>query len=577
VIALGLLFAGPMLPAGAEEDVTKYVIGIEGIGANGARFMSTAIPVGEDQLITPCGSIGGATSLTAEGPNSHRPLVLTAVAPPDDLCKLSGRVAMSFPVPLSPRSATTVGTEVLFIAAESREQATRSVIKDKRDAGNRRVIYFETSAPLTAPSARAAFDPSGRFIGFLSKVRGNEKTFAVLQVEDVSQIRWQKVIPTATKSRPAARSLIVPQELQEQFGATVTFVDLSYAYGRTRDSDKALALSERWRVVDPENPRPYILGAFALNRLKFADRSAQDLDKALAISPQYLQALSTKVSVLDRNGRKTEAEIIANKALQVPPTDSLDESDRVNLLLYLKRTDEAVELARRLIAAEPLANYNKYEVCRVESAARHQDAAIAACKEYVTLVPDSVNGWGHLSFTYFNSNRFDDALEAAKKVIEINPEVPEGWNMIGIISEAKGDLPRAAEAESRLQELDPSSLDRFKVVRADQACFREARNSNWTTAASKCSDAAKLDSQNSAIYAALGSALLRDKRIDEGITAQETAVRLNAKNKIAWADLAMAYAMKRDSARTRDAFTHLKQLDSDAADKLYPKIRNVLD
>lgn len=567
-----------------SQDVTQSLVRIEGTRADGSRFTTVAVGVSVDTLIASCRSLADAVALNAIGAKGRTPLTLASIAAPDDLCQLAGARGAVF-APMSPRASVSVGGSVTLIAQESSAGSEwRSIsvnVKEKRDGGNRRAIYFEPPDSTTSGAgsqAWPAFDSTGRFIGVATSVPGNQKVLGLLQVEDAAMIKWRAVAtgPSA-KGKPGAKGPLVPSDLHDKLGVTLTYADLASAYGRTRNYDKALALAERWKTNDPTNPMAYAVAAIVLNRLHFAEQSSRDLDQALTLSPQYLQATAAKVSILDRQGKKTEAEILATKALEIPASDNLDESERVFLLVYLKRNDEAVQLARRVLAAEPQAQYSKAAVCAAEFGAKHADSALSACKEYVTAVPDSTNGWGRLSFVYLGGGRYDDSLEAAKKVIEINPEVADGWMLIGLVGEARGESARASEAEQHVQELDPSLLPRLKSGRAAQGCYREMRNRNYSSAVSACSDAARLDEQNGSVQSTLGAALLRDKRLDDGIAAHEKAVRLNPNNKGSWNDLVMAYATKRDAAKTRDAFYHLKTLDPTAADALYPKIRNVLN
>ncbi len=570
----------------SSENLTQSLVRVEGARADGSRIATIAVVAGADTVVASCRSIADAVSLNVVGPGARIPLTLSSIAVLDDLCRFRGYRG-GVPPSLSPRS-TSGGAPITLLGLQSgnaSEWHSRSApVKYKRDAGNRRAIYLDASDVTASKqesrstAALAAFDSNGGFLGIATPVPGSDKLFGLLQIEDIAAIKWQDIALEATKKpQHQGKGTLVPAAMLDEFGLTLTFVDLVEVYARTGNADKLIALADRWKKTDPANPLAYTAAALALNRLSFAEQSSQDLDQALRLAPQYLRAMTVKVSILNRQNKKTEAEVLATKALQVQPADDVDEGERVLILTYLKRHDDAVELARRMLLSEPQAPDAKFAVCTAETGAQHADAALAACKDYVTAVPDSVGGWGRLASVYRQLNRLEDSLEAAKKAIEINPEFPEGWMWIGIVAEAKGDSQRASEAEQHVQELDSTLLPRMKTARAAQACYREFRSKNYSNAVSACSDASRLDDQNGMLQTVLGSALLREKRLDEGIAAHEKALRLNPKIKQSWIDLAFAYAAKHDSIKTRDAFEHLRTVDSSAADAIYPKIRNAMN
>jgi superkiller protein 3 len=338
-----------------------------------------------------------------------------------------------------------------------------------------------------------------------------------------------------------------------------------------------LALAEQWKLEDERNPAAYTFAAIALSQLKFVDKATVEVEKAMAVSPNYLGAKLINIGIKERQGRGTEAEILATKALAVESRDNADEASRVSLLMRLKRSDEAWVLAQRLLTEEPKAAYAQAAFCRAGMGGGDRARATEVCKQYVESWPDNIYAWLNLSSAYLGQGRFDDSLAAARKAIEINPEIAEGWLAVGVVAEAKGERQRVSEAEQRIRELDPTILERFNKQRSAQGCYRDRRDKLYASAVESCKEAARLDDRNAGVLSALGDALLWEKHLDEGIAAHENAVRLNPNLELSWSDLTYSYARKKDAAKTRAALEHLRSLNSKAADGVYAKVRDVLN
>ena len=352
---------------------------------------------------------------------------------------------------------------------------------------------------------------------------------------------------------------------------------LASHYWRTRNLEKAISLAKRWSVQDPANPQPFVLSASSLTRLNFADQSIQESDKALELNPGYLPAIAAKAQLRSRQRRPTEAEILWAKVLDVEPSDGLDEAIRIAGMAALKRKDEAVAAADRLFGSEPNADYAIGTRCLAYFSAQMREATIEACKAFVTAVPESVIAWSALAMAYNVAGRQSDAVESAKRAIAINAEVPEGWLILGLAAEANGESTRASEAEKRLEEVDSEMLERYRIARPYQACMREMRNKLYEKAIDRCREAIRANDSNATLYAALGAALLREKRVDEGIAAHENAVRLDPKLTRSWSDLVYAYANKRDQAKARIAYERLRVLDPRMAEQVPPQIKRLVD
>ena len=589
MIAPVSLFLVARPAAGAPEQT---IVRLEIKHAGGSISTAAAVRIATDRLLMSCGPVVGATAVDIVLEKTRIPMALSAIDPLDNVCSLSGTTDGALAA-LAQRSKVRVGNRLTLYVPDSNNKAAWNIssasIGQKLYAGRNRAILVEEkdlSEPNTIRSlpGAIAFDAEGNLVGIVSALPGAPNMVGAILIEDPDHLSWSAKTSPASVSKAGQKSTRAVSQLTsyaDKLGLTLTLTDLASELSRTFQTEKLLQLADRWQAEDPENPQAYVLSAGALSRLKFADRSAADLEKAVKLAPDYLPVQSAGVFLKDQQDRKIEAELAAKSALSLPSTDSLDDGIRVELLAYIKEYEKAIALARDLVKEEPKGPNAVYALCYAEYRARHFETAITECKVMVETVPNSIKGWSVLGYSYLARSQFEDALEAGKRALQINADVASSWNLVGLAYEAKGDAARVSEAEERLKELDAKQSGQFKKARLSVACAREVRNKPlgyaYGTAIAICGDAIRENPTSANPRANLGWALVGDKRIDEGIAAYEEAIHIDEKYTFAWRQLGYAAGSKGDSRRARNAYEHLRQLDSKAADEMYGRLRTVID
>lgn len=580
LIALTIASIFQHSPSMAADDFVSLVTPIQVRTADGQSQIVLAATLGEQVAITACSALRDAIALTTPGSASGK-IKLIGVRALDNVCMVqpsTGNTAAVF----ARRDAVGAGVELVALLADAKEATgyrRHSVTVDRKSfSGKGRAIFLNKSE--NALDGALLFLPNGALVGVASAINGTSGEFAATLLESKDSLLSMPRLPNppsskASKGEATPTAILKPHA--ESIGTLFSLMNLAEYYTRTMDYEKAVVLSEKWRSIEPDNPAAWAVGATALSRMQFTENAFKDLDKALTIDPTYPPVLFAKAALLYKVGKPTEGELEANKAVpKVQITDSLDEAAVVGLLLAGKKADEARVRERALAKKEPRELFIRSMVCNVElfgGVGGDLDLALEACRGYVERVPESAIGWVHLAEAYLRKGRFDDSTSSAKHALSISIESADAWRVLGVAAEMKGDAKAAAEAEQRISEYEPSMVARYKSARSMASCRREFGEKTYTRAVAACQEAVQLNERNAQAQGLLGAALLRDKRLDEGIAAHERAVALDPKQKGSWRDLAMAYAQKKDMTRARAAVEKLASLDKPAADELVARLR----
>lgn len=572
--ALGLACLCADLASGQPGNLPLQSIEIK-VGG-GVPQRAVAAGIGGSLSVVSCLALKDATSIEIPVGNKRQPMQLVAARILENICVLQG--AESQAPKFASRDSIRPGTKLrAMLPPDNPSSNIRELeveIRDKTDGGTSRFAFF--AAGGESIEGAPLFAHSGEFAGIATSIRGKQGEYAFALLESVDHVQGLPRLPAVAPAKGQTRQVnpsVVLTSQSENIGLVFSLDDLASYYSRTRNYEKAILLSDRWKTIDPQNPAALIVAAGSLSRLSFLDNALRDVEKALALDGQYLPALMGKISLLATAGRNTEAELLASKALQLRSSDGIDMARMVTFLIVAKRREDALAQARTLIQREPNASYTRFALCMAESLDERGDGAIDACKAYVELQPDSVTGWVRLSAAYLRKGRQDDAIASAKKALSISIEAADAWRELGLASELKGDVATGSEAERRIAEYDEKSLQRYKASRTIATCDRDIREKAYTKATSSCQEAVQLNERSAAAFTRLGYALLRDKRLDEGIAAHERAIGLDPKRTASLSDLCYAYAQKRDYAKARSLLEQLALLDRKAADEVAQRIK----
>ena len=179
----------------------------------------------------------------------------------------------------------------------------------------------------------------------------------------------------------------------------------------------------------------------------FHERALQAAEKALALDPTLPEAHIARAKVaflLDLDFPVAVTEVA--KAQQLEPTNLDVIRWSVEIAHLLGHTDEAVRLAERTTALDPL----------------------------------STNAYNELSQKYFDAGRYADAEAAARKALDLNPRTEGARSTIGLAMLLRGATQDAALAEIA-RDPDPQVRELTLAV-ANQIVGQPAEAAKWLAA-----------------------------------------------------------------------------------------------
>jgi predicted TPR repeat methyltransferase len=182
----------------------------------------------------------------------------------------------------------------------------------------------------------------------------------------------------------------------------------------------------------------------ALQDLKRPAEALVSFDQALAIKPDYAEALNNRGSALQDLNRPAEALASFEKALAINPRDPAALNNRGNVLTTLARYRDAVSDFDKAIALQPdsaCAFSNKANCLYLWG--QHEEA-LASYDKVLALEPESADAClGRGNIFNYRLRRPADALAAYDKALTIKPDLAEAWLGRG---EALESLQRPQEA-----------------------------------------------------------------------------------------------------------------------------------
>ncbi len=164
--------------------------------------------------------------------------------------------------------------------------------------------------------------------------------------------------------------------------------------------------------------------------------------KALALKPEYPEALHTRGDALRLLRRSAEAVLCYDKALAVRPGYAEALNNRAIALRDLGRFEEALASCDEAIALTPEAAVPRNSrAALLQDLDRHSEA-LASCSEALALSPDYFEALSNQGTSFRALKRPEEALVSFARALAIKPDSPEILNNRGL---ALADLNRAEE------------------------------------------------------------------------------------------------------------------------------------
>lgn len=247
---------------------------------------------------------------------------------------------------------------------------------------------------------------------------------------------------------------------------------------------------DRATGLDPSRAELHYLRAEIAGSLGLPEQALESYAEALALKPDYYDALVNMGDALLRAGRAEEALALCDRALRLRPGDLASLNNRGNALQALKRHAEALQCFDRVRDALPgnpdvlsnrasvlltLGRFGEAEAeCRQALATRAGHAmallnlgralgaqgkleeAVRRYDEALALRPAEFDAWCDRAVLLRNLQRHREAADSLRKSLELRPDSAGAWNDLAATLLLVEDFPAALAACDRALALDAS-------------------------------------------------------------------------------------------------------------------------
>jgi tetratricopeptide (TPR) repeat protein len=199
--------------------------------------------------------------------------------------------------------------------------------------------------------------------------------------------------------------------------------------------------------------------ALAHQRSRKLDAALRDVEKAIAIQPDFSKGLLLKADILYDRQDYAAAASIWEAHLSAHPHDVDVQQNSIRALGNLGRNEEALDLCDRLLFDNP---HNAY-IWRLKVWILHhlQDdrRVLEACDRGIAIKPDEVYFWTVKAEIFAGRESWQEALQAYQKVTEIDRRDISAWISQSKILIKLNQLENALACSDRALQIDPRELD----------------------------------------------------------------------------------------------------------------------
>ncbi len=213
--------------------------------------------------------------------------------------------------------------------------------------------------------------------------------------------------------------------------------------------------------ADGRNPVFHYNRAMAQQAAGERDAAEKSYRRALALKPDYVDALAGLGGVLIEAGRLEEAERCCRKALRLQPDAPRLLYNLGAVLIARGAFDEAIERTRAAIARAP--DYAEAHANLGTALLGIEDhaAAAEALGEAIRLKPDYAEAHHNLGLVHISEGRIEEAIACFQKAVALRPDYVEAHVSLGNTWRRLGDWVEASaayEAALAIRPNDPSAL-----------------------------------------------------------------------------------------------------------------------
>ena len=223
--------------------------------------------------------------------------------------------------------------------------------------------------------------------------------------------------------------------------------------------EEALESYDRALAVRPQYAEALFNRGVTLQKLRRPDDAVESYDRAVAVRPDYAEALCNRGVALQELGRFTDALESYDRALVLRPDFAEALCNRGNALSAVKCLQDALESYEQALALRPdyvEVLYNRgnvlKELKRLDDAVESYDRAISVCADYAEALCNRGSALEELG-------RLEDALKSYDHAVAVRSDFAEALSNRGNILRALGRFEEALESYDRALATHPEGAE----------------------------------------------------------------------------------------------------------------------
>jgi tetratricopeptide (TPR) repeat protein len=223
--------------------------------------------------------------------------------------------------------------------------------------------------------------------------------------------------------------------------------------------EQALQKYDRALAIHPDYAEALFNRGVTLQKLRRLDQAVRSYDRAVAARPNYAEALCNRGVVLQELGRFADALASYDRALGVRPNFAEALSNRGNALKAVNRLEDALESYDQALALRPdyvEVLYNRgntlKELKRLEDAVESYDRAVSSCPHYAEAFSNRGAALEELG-------RLEDALKSYDRAVALRADFAEALSNRGNILKALGRFDQALGSYDRALATHPHHVE----------------------------------------------------------------------------------------------------------------------
>jgi putative PEP-CTERM system TPR-repeat lipoprotein len=342
------------------------------------------------------------------------------------------------------------------------------------------------------------------------------------------------ILEMANKKDEALQYYLLAQES----GSVQGYLELAKYYIRIKDTDKAFHVIDDAVKKYPQEIAPYELKGKSLLQMKKSEDAIRPFEEIAKINPKLGLAYIINAYISLGKPEKALDKVRQELRKQTENIELTAELSRIYKIMGKKK--DAIETAQKIILAKPQSPIGYLALAAIYQDDKEFDKAIETLRKGAALSDSTISL--SLGNAFYLNKDYKAALEQYRKVEAAKPGYIPVLFQKGSILYAMGKKKDAITEYQKILRLSQNHVPTLNNL----AYLYAEENKNAAMALQLASRAYTIAPKDGMVQDTLGFVLLKNGKIQEGLTALKKAVELIPNNPSIYYHLAIAYKENSD-------------------------------